>query len=178
MEKFPQGSEQYEQERPRLDIDLSGPDGNVFMVMGMARRTLDGDTLKAFNQAIWEATQVGSGKTYNDILALVNSYTDLLDTSNSYPQYGPEAHITAAIDRLNGRMQTLPHDICEIGGIYPEFDNPDLGPDKYGMLLTEEIERVEYELGRCSEEEQDGLLELRAHLMACTASLWRAGVRW
>ncbi|HVB24077.1 MAG TPA: hypothetical protein VNG51_19220 [Ktedonobacteraceae bacterium] len=79
-----------EQERPRLDIDLSGPDGNVFMVIGMARQQLEEDTLKEFNREIWEATQHGSGKKYADILGIVNSYMDLIDTSGMYEAYAPK----------------------------------------------------------------------------------------
>jgi hypothetical protein len=177
MEQVPSYNNAQEAQRPHLDIDLAGPDGNVFIVIGMARRQLEGEALKEFNRTIWESTQQGSNIKYDGILAVVNSYTDLLDTSNMYPQYGPEAHITAAIDRLNARLQMLPPNIsCDIAGLYPEFDNPDLGPNKYGMLLEEEIERVEIEVGRCAEDERVGLLELRAHLLACAASLKRAVV--
>src|SRR6266487_3021821 len=180
MEGLPQHNEQgSEVERPMLDIDLSGPDGNIFPVVSMARQVLTDEARKQFNQAVWEATEVGSGTTYTGLLALVNASADLLDTSNTYPQYGPEAHITAAIDRLNERVQVLPpHLSCDIAGIYPEFDEPEMGPDKYGMLLSEEIERVEGELGQCSQDDRNDLLELRAHLVACAASLQRAGVEW
>jgi hypothetical protein len=179
MEQISSGNNEQEAQRPHLDIDLSGPDGNVFMVIGIARRQLDGEALKEFNRTIWEATQQGSNITYDGILAVVNIYTDLLDTSNMYPQYGPQAHITAAIDQLNARLQMLPPNVsCDIAGLYPEFDDPDLGPDKYGVLLDEEIERVEIEVGRCAEDERASLLELRTHLLACVASLKRAAVEW
>lgn len=89
MERFPQ-SDEHEHAWPRLDIDLSGEDGNAFAVIMMARRLLEGDPLKQFNREIWEATQVGSGKTYMDMLAIVNSYMDVTDTSGMYEAYAPK----------------------------------------------------------------------------------------
>ena len=89
MERSPQGNEKNEPERPRLDIDLAGPDGNVFNVIGKARAVLEGDARKEFNQVIWEAAQRGSGKTYMDILGIVNSYMDLTDISGTYEMYAP-----------------------------------------------------------------------------------------
>lgn len=94
MEQLPQNNEG-EQVRPRLDIDLQGPEGNVFILFIRARAELGGDELKSFNKEIWDATQHGSGKTYNDILAIVNSYMELIDTSGLYPAYTIEGKVTA-----------------------------------------------------------------------------------
>ncbi|SRR5581483_4358108 len=178
MEQLPQHNEVgYEPERPRLDIDLRGPDGNVFMVIGMARQQLEGEQLKAFNRDIWEATQPDSGKTYQDILSLVDTYTDFLDTSDLYPQYGREAHIIRAVNNLNTQLRALPPGVeCEVTGLYPELDNPDLGPDKYCLLLEEEATRVEYELRNAAGEQQAALQELLRHLRTCIARLRRVGV--
>ena len=90
MEQFPKANEGNEQERPRLDINLSGPDGNVFMVIGMARRQLEGEALKEFNRTISEATQAGRKTTYDDILGIVSSYMELTDTSSTYAAYAPQ----------------------------------------------------------------------------------------
>lgn len=87
MEQSPQNNEQ---ERPRLDIDLSGPDGNVFDVVMLAREQLEGDARTLFERAINEAMQPGAGKKYEDILAIVNSHVALTDTSEMYPQYAPK----------------------------------------------------------------------------------------
>jgi hypothetical protein len=46
MEQFPQANKGNEQERPRLEVDLSGPDGNVFMVIVLAGRQLEGEQLE------------------------------------------------------------------------------------------------------------------------------------
>ncbi len=89
MEDFPQSNEN-EQERPRLDVDLSGPDGNVYMVITKAREQLTGKALMGFNEDIWMATQVGAGKNYTDILDIVNSYMTLTDTSAMYEAYAPK----------------------------------------------------------------------------------------
>ncbi len=89
MEQFPQANEE-EQPRPRLDLDLSGPDGNVFDVVMLAREKLEGDARTKFDLAIREATQPGAGKKYDDILSIVNSHMDLTDTSGLYPQYAPK----------------------------------------------------------------------------------------
>ncbi len=179
MEQAPQNNSEEEYHRPYLDIDLSGPDGNVFNVISMARQHLTGHALASFNQTLWQWTEVGSGKKYDDILALVNDYMDLQDTSDTYPQYGRPAHIMAAVDALNGHLQLLPPGIeCEVTGLYPELDDPDLGTDKYGILLEEEVQRVEYEIGKADERTRDDWLELRTQLLACVASLRRVGVEW
>ena len=83
------------------------------------------------------------------------------------------------MDALNAHLQLLPPSIeCELTGLYPELDDPDLGVDKYGILLEEEIQRVEYEIGKADERTYDDWLELRTQLLACVASLRRAGGTW
>ncbi|SRR6266487_154137 len=90
MEQFPQANEGNEPERPRLDVDLRGPDGNVFMLLALARRQLEGEALKDFNRTVWEATQAGAKTTYDDMLGIVNSFMTLTDTSATYPDYAPQ----------------------------------------------------------------------------------------
>lgn len=87
MEQQPEANEQ---QQPRLDIDLSGPDGNVFMVITRARQQLEGNALVGFNEDIHMATQPGVGTTYADILDIVNSYMTLTDTSATYEAYAPK----------------------------------------------------------------------------------------
>lgn len=87
MEQVPQNNEQ---ERPRLDIDLQGPDGNVFVVLMQARGQLEGAALMAFNEDIRMAIQSGMGTKYEDILYIVNSYMTLTDTSTTYEAYAPK----------------------------------------------------------------------------------------
>ena len=91
MEQLPSDDKQanYEPVRPRLDIDLSGPDGNVFMVIGKARQQLEGEQLEQFEREINDAISLGV-KKYHDILAIVNSYMDLTDTSGMYEAYAPK----------------------------------------------------------------------------------------
>lgn len=94
MENFP-GNEEDKIERQRLELDLNGPEGNVFMVMGKARELLEDDQLAAYNKEIREAITPGSGKKYPDILSIVNSYVDLIDRSDvpQYPQYAPKPEV-------------------------------------------------------------------------------------
>lgn len=89
MERSSQSNEQEPPARPRIDIDLSGPDSHWFNLISRARAVLEGDALKDFNRAMWEAIQHGSDKTYADILAIVKSYMDLTDTSGIYKEYMP-----------------------------------------------------------------------------------------
>ena len=178
MEQQPNKSEDLnDYQRPQLDIDLSGPEGNVFIVIMRAREQLEGPALMGFNVDTRMAMQPGLGTRYEDILDIVNGYTDLLDTSGMYPQYGPQAHLQRAVDQLNDRLRSLPPGVeSEITGLYPEFDDPELGPDKYAVLLTEEVERVEQELAACGDEERAPLERLHAMLLDCARTLQRAGV--
>lgn len=84
MEQAPQLNQP---ERPPLSLDLSGPDGNVFAVIGLAHAQLAGGAQELFMAAIREATEPGAGKRYEDILGIVNAYTRLVDTSGLYPAY-------------------------------------------------------------------------------------------
>lgn len=116
MEKFPQSNEQnrLSDSRPRLEIDFDGESGNVFWVVSLAKQALiegcwdklEGiESLEKGNAMVndtatsilslehrWtEARKPGAGKNYEDILAMVNEYVELVDTSVSgrYPQYKP-----------------------------------------------------------------------------------------
>ncbi len=77
--------------KPTLTLDLSGPDGNTFMVIGYARELLTGLLLEHYNEEVRAALAPGSGKTHEDILAIVNQYVTLVDTSGRYPAYAPKA---------------------------------------------------------------------------------------
>ena len=77
--------------KPVLTLDLSGPDGNVFMVIGYARQLLTGLMLEHFNTEVRAAIELGAGKKYVDILAIVNSYVRLVDSSGLYPEYSEAA---------------------------------------------------------------------------------------
>jgi hypothetical protein len=179
MEQLPRPDEQADDEytRPHIEIDLQGPDGKLFNVISIARQHLTGHALQSFNQTVWAYTEYGAGKTYDDMLGLVNTYMDLLDTSDLYPQYGRGAHVMAAVDTLNNRLHLLPPGIeSPLTGLYPELDDPDMGPDKYVLLLEEELQRVEGELAICSKDKHGDWMELRTELLRCRSALRRAGV--
>jgi hypothetical protein len=73
--------------KPTLKLDLSGPDGNVFIVIGYARERLTGLMLEHYNEEIRAAIAPGAGKTYTDVLAIIDKYVSLEDTSGTHPDY-------------------------------------------------------------------------------------------
>lgn len=90
MGEMPQNNEnQRTQARYILSFDAIDESGNVFWIIGHARSLLEGRERKAFMDAINTATAPDAGKNYEDILAIVNEYVQLVDTSGNYPQYAP-----------------------------------------------------------------------------------------
>jgi hypothetical protein len=177
MERSPQGNESDEQVRPRLDIDLQGPEGNVFILFIRAREQLEGDALKSFNKEIWDVTQIGSGKKYDDILAIVNSYMELTDTSGLYPAYTIEGKVTAAVGRLQEQVATLPPSVnAGVEGLWPDFDSPDTGSFAYMAVLDDEITRVQDEIVNGDESQREAYQQYLAMLQECTATFRRTGL--
>ena len=178
MEQFPGDSEPYEPEWPRLDIDLSGgPDGDILHIIDSVAELLQGTELEDFKKIIGDATAPGGGSRYEDILAIVNSYTDLTDTSGRYPQYGRTGKITAAVKQLHEQLLALPDTLpCSLEGLYPEFGNSDCGPEMYLVLLREEIRGVEEAIERSDERQRQPLESFRVMLLECAAAFRRAGV--
>src|SRR5436305_11582135 len=89
-------------DRPILTLDLSGPDGNVFVVISHARQLLAGLRLEHFNTDIGRATLIDEGTTYQDLLAIINRYVRLIDRSGLYAEYAIDREaIVAAINHLN-----------------------------------------------------------------------------
>jgi hypothetical protein len=78
-------------DKPLLEIDLQGTDGNIYLVIGKARQIVPSEQLNDFMNAYLDAQKPGANKTYEDMLALVNRYVELIDTSGLYPQYGGKA---------------------------------------------------------------------------------------
>lgn len=176
MEQLPQNNET-EQARPRLDIDLRGPEGNVFILFIRARAELEGEALINFNREIWDATQHGSGKTYSDILGIVNSYMELTDTSGLYPAYTIEGKVTAAVGRLQEQVATLPPSVeAGINGLWPDFDNADTGSFAYTAVLGSEITRVQNEIVDSDESQREAYERYLAMLQECAAAFRRIGI--
>src|SRR2546425_5451380 len=124
-------------ERTILTLDLSGPDGNVFVVTARTRELLTGLMLEHFNTEIGKATLINVGTTYKDILEIVNRYVLLIDKSGVYSEYAVNQDaVIAAIDHLNEQLKTLPdHYPCSLEGLYPDFDDPDTDAYAYMALL-------------------------------------------
>lgn len=72
--------------RPRLLIDLQ-QNGNIHMVIAKARQIVPSDQLDRFIIATLDAQRPGANKTYQDMLAIINSYVELVDSSGQYPEY-------------------------------------------------------------------------------------------
>ena len=166
--------------RPPLKLNLSGEAGNIFVVIGAARALLTGQLLEHFNTDIGNATLVAVGTTYTDVLAIVNRYVELIDTSGLYPEYSrprDEQAIMDAVNRLNEQLRTIPDTLYSpIEGLYPEFDNPDCGPEVYLVLVENEITWVKQKLEQAPPDHLEPLKRLKVMLEACAAALRRAGV--
>ncbi len=167
-------------ERPPLKISLSGEEGNVFVVIARARSLLTGQRREHFNTDIGNATLVEVGTTYKDVLTIVNRYVELIDTSGLYPEYSKprdETAIMEAVNRLNELLRTIPDGLyCPIEGLYPEFDNPDCGPEVYLVLVESEITWVSQKLEQALPDHLEPLERLKVMLEECATALRRAGV--
>lgn len=73
--------------KPVLRLDLSGPSGNVYFVVGYAEQLLTGMMLVHFKEEVHAAMAPDAGKSYKDLLAIVHSYVTLVDTSGMYAEY-------------------------------------------------------------------------------------------
>jgi len=167
-------------ERPLLKLNLSGEAGNVFVIIASARDLLIGQVLERFNTEIGMAMLVETETTYKDVLAIVNRYVELIDTSGLYPEYSrprDEQAIIEAVNRLNEQLRTIPTEVyIPLEGLYPEFDNPDCGPEVYLVLVESEITWVSQKLEQALGDEREPLERLKAMLEECASALRRAGV--
>lgn len=187
MEQLPQTQELYPQ-RPILSLNLAGEQGNVFAVLGYARQMIPQEDQDGFRDEIQAATAPGAGKKYDDILAIVDSHAELVDTSQTHPIYGNPEHVqdateryqryvTGAVERLNEQILTLPETVpCGIDGVYPEFDEEDYSPAAYMVVLNFEIGSTESAIEHASEEQREDLEKYRLMLRECRTSLRRTGV--
>lgn len=165
-------------ERPLLKLDLAGPEGNVFVVIGRAREVLTGLMLQHFNIEVGQATLIALGTRYEDILTIVNKYVRLVDRSGLYTNYAmSREEVVAAIDRLNEQLKTLPDDVpCSLEDLYPDFDDPDLNEYAYWTMLFAEIETTEKDIELIGYDKAEPLRRLLAMLRECASALERAGI--
>ena len=165
-------------DRPILTLDLSGPEGNAFVVITRTRELLTGLMMEHFNTDIGRATLIDEGTTYEDILRIVNKYVRLVDSSRMYTNYAMNAgEVTAAIDHLNEQLKTLPDEVpCSLEGLYPDFDDPDLNEYAYWTLLSREIEDTEKDIELVGYENAELLRRLLAMLRECASALERPGI--
>jgi hypothetical protein len=162
-------------DRPILTLDLSGPEGNVFVVIGRARELLTGLMLEHFNTDIGKATLIDEGTTYKDVLAIVNKYVRLIDKSGLYTEYAvSQDAVVAAITRFNEQLATLPDTVvCAIEGLYPDFDNPSIGAEVYLSFVEDEIRWV---ISLMAQRKDEALEKLLAMLQELVSALKSAGI--
>jgi hypothetical protein len=165
-------------ERPLLNLDLSGPEGNVFVVIGRTREMLTGLMLEHFNTEIGTATLINQGTTYTDILAIVNRYVRLIDRSGLYADYAVDQEaVIRAIDTLNDQVKTLPNEIpCSIEDVYPVFDDPDMDAYAYLALLKAEVRDTQQDIELVGYDQSEPLRRLLQMLQDCVSALRRAGI--
>jgi hypothetical protein len=165
-------------ERPILTLDLLGPEGNVFVVIGRARELLTGLKRSHFNMDIGRFMLVNEGTTYRDILATVNKYVRLIDKSGLYAEYAIDQEaITAAIDHLNEQLKLLPDNVpCSLEDLYPDFEDPDTDAYAYMALLMLEIRDTEQDIALVGYDEAAPLRRLLAMLQECVSALRSAGI--
>lgn len=73
--------------KPGLIVNLAGLEGsNVYALVGRVCLLLTGQMLEHFLDDIREA--IGAA-TYEDILAIIDQYVSLEDSSGTYPDYTP-----------------------------------------------------------------------------------------
>lgn len=179
MEQFPERNEHKQMERPILTLDLSNNDGDIVAVILYARALLEGDELEAFRQEIQatDTTIAWGGKPYEDVLATVDAHVELIDLSNTFPQYGREGKIVAAVARLNEQVLALSTNTpCCIDGMYPSFEDPNCSPERYIVALKDEVEHTEHEINQCDDSQREDLERYKAMLLECVVSLQRYGV--
>lgn len=164
--------------RPNLSLDLSGHDGNVFVIINRTREMLTGLTLQHFNMDIGQTTLIGEGTTYKDILAIVNQYVRLIDGSGMYREYAIDQEaIVSAIDRFHEALDTFPDTVsCTLIGMVPDFDDPNCDADAYMQLLLQEIRDTERDIQLVGYESAEPLRQLLAMLQELVSALRRAGV--
>jgi hypothetical protein len=77
--------------KPGLIIDLAGTDGNIYMVIAKARQLVPSDQLNDFLTELLDAQAPAAHKTYEDMLAIIDKYVELTDTSGLYPHYAAKS---------------------------------------------------------------------------------------
>lgn len=182
MEQFPQDNNPNElpppqPERPVLRADLSENQSDLAPLIATAQELLRGDALEVFQQEIHEVGTPVAEKDQRDLLEVMNEHVELVDISNSYPQYAWKEKITAAVQWLNKQIETLPQNMpCSIDGLYPDFDDPNTGPEVYLNVLWSEVAQTEQLMGQDDGRQQETLEYYHDLLMTTIVKFWRYGL--
>ena len=79
--------------KPQLIVDLSGPDGNVFSLMAIAK------TVAKANMIDESVLGIFMDRTYKETLKVLNDVFDFVDPSNTYPDIIAEADVEVVVTR-------------------------------------------------------------------------------
>lgn len=75
--------------KPSLMLDLRETEDKVFVLIGKACLVLTGLMLEHFLDDMRVALLPGAIAGYEDMLAIIDQYVSLEDTSGTYPDYTP-----------------------------------------------------------------------------------------
>ncbi len=162
-------------DKPKLIINLSGPGGNIFMVLGRATFKLSGLLAEQFTMRINDA--IAEHKSYEGLLAITNEFVQIIDTSGTYQQYAlpkrsiDETLVIQAVNKLNERLRTLTDASTTLEGLFIEFGSDDYGPEVYLLLLEQEMGDIDKKLAQYL-----GFSKLRIMLQDCLNELHQAGL--
>ena len=73
--------------KPEFIVNLKGPEGNVFFLVGKVAMMLTGDMQQHFLDDMAVAMSGNAIVGYEDILAIIDQYVNLEDSSRTYPDY-------------------------------------------------------------------------------------------
>lgn len=72
--------------KPTLVLDLSGHDGNVFIVIGKAINVLKSNGME--REAGELSQRYHQVHSYHEVVKIVREYVDLIDSSGQFPEEG------------------------------------------------------------------------------------------
>lgn len=174
--QVPERTEKSQPERPTLLIDLS-INHNAFDMIQRMHMQLGGKALEACQRAIDEANIPVENEGCDKLLSIIDAHVELIDTSNTYQQYAWQGKITDAVQWLNEQIKALPESVpCSIDGLYPNFDDPDTGPDVYLNVLWHEVAQTEQFMSEREGSERDFLGQYRNLLITTIAKFFRYGL--
>lgn len=168
---------QPQMERPVLRTDLSGPENNPITLIATTQELLRGEAREAFKQEIRAANMLETTEDHDKLLEIVDHHVEVVDVSDVYTQYSCLGKVTAAVQWLNEQIKTRPQSVpCGIDGLYPDSDDPSIGPEAYLNVLWNEVAQVEQSMDQYDDSERRYLEYYHDVLMTTIVKFWRYGL--